>query len=152
MIHRLRFRLIEALMFLAHSLLQKREASPRGRRLALWERPMIGRLRGDPAPRRKSVPPVPRPVCGRFRPTSDPGRWSCSAPSRRETKAIPPSCALPCADHRSGRTTLSSVGPVQDLELFDSLFLPFPPAQAQAVPFPQGVVSVPLLDTLLAAS
>ena len=115
---------------------------------------IVGRLRGDPAPRRSGCPPVPRPVCGRFRPASDPGRWSCSAPSRRETRAIPPGSALPSADRRSGRSPLSSADPVQDLELFDSLFLPFPAVPAAGRAGCAGCAAfVPVSpDGLLAAS
>ena len=133
----------------------KREASPESHASSLWERPIVGRLRGDPAPRKRGSLPVPRPVCGRFRPTSDPGRWSCSAPSKMGNGAILSGSALPFADHRSGRTPLSSVDPTHDLELFDSLFLPFPPAPLEAAPFVSVVLFVLfalLPDGLLEAS
>ena len=64
-------------------------------------------------------------------------------------RANPSSCALPSADHRSGRIPLFSADPIQDLELFDSLFLPFPPAPVEDAPFVPVVLSVPLLEALL---
>ena len=131
---------------------KKRGVARRPRLFSIGTAENFGRFRGDPAPRRRTVPPVPRPVCDRFRLTNDPDRWFYSGPSRRETKAILPGCALPFADHRSGRPTLLSVDPVQDLELFDSLFLPFPPAALEDAPFVPAVLSVPLLVDLLDAS